>query len=79
MTRLSRILPLAAIAACAVTASPAAAFVGYGIESGTPLYEALSRGYRPYPYYYDHPDYYRYMPTPPPRRWQRGHRRHRGQ
>ena len=48
MIRLSTILPLAAIATVAAfAAAPATAFVGYGVESGTPMYEALQRGYRP--------------------------------
>lgn len=46
---LSRILPLAAVTAlsAAVLATPARAFVGYGVEAGTPMYEALQHGYRP--------------------------------
>jgi hypothetical protein len=72
MIRLSRILPLAAIAAIAwLAAAPAQAFVGYGVESGTPMYDALQHGYRPYPYH----QYYYYAPQP--RRWRRGPRRHR--
>jgi hypothetical protein len=48
MFRLATILPLAAITAlAALAAAPATAFVGYGVESGTPMYEALQRGYVP--------------------------------
>ena len=45
MIWLSRILPLAFIAALA--ALPANAFVGYGVESGSQMYDALQHGYRP--------------------------------
>jgi len=52
MLRLSKILPLAATAAViALAATPSQAFVGYGIEAGTPLYDALTHGYRPAPYF----------------------------
>jgi hypothetical protein len=44
MLWLSRILPLAFIAALAL---PASAFVGYGVESGSQMYDALQHGYRP--------------------------------
>jgi hypothetical protein len=48
MFRLTTILPPAAVTALAViAAAPANAFVGYGVQAGTPLYEDLQHGYRP--------------------------------
>ena len=44
MFRLSTILSLAVTA---LAAAPAGAFVGYGVQAGTPLYEDMQRGYRP--------------------------------
>jgi hypothetical protein len=64
MIRSIRLLPLVALAAI-FAAPPAQALVGYGVEAGTPMYEALQHGYRPpldgQLYYY-----------PPPRRMRRG-------
>jgi len=72
MIRSIRILPLAALAPLAAfAAAPAQAFVGYGVEAGTPMYEALQHGYRPpldgQLYYY----------APPPQRMRRMPRRYR--
>ena len=61
MLWLSRILPLVVLASLA--ALPAKAFVGYGVESGTPMYDALQHGYRPN---LEGRDYYY---APPPRRY----------
>ncbi len=67
MLRLSRILLLVTAAAFAsLFTAPAQAFVGYGVEAGTPMYDALQRGYRPplegRDYFYAPPDHH--MPPP---------------
>ena len=46
MIHLTKYLALAAGLAI-FAAAPAQAFIGYGVEAGTPMYEALQRGYRP--------------------------------
>jgi hypothetical protein len=46
MLRSFGMLALAA-ALAAFAGAPAQAIVGYGVEAGTPMYDALQRGYRP--------------------------------
>jgi hypothetical protein len=54
---------MAAMAALVVlAAAPAQAFVGYGVEAGTPMYDALRHGYQPP---LECRNYYYYAPPPP--------------
>jgi hypothetical protein len=61
MIQLAKNLALAAALAI-LAAAPAHAFVGYGVEAGTPMYDALQRGYQPQ---LEGRDYFYY---PPPQR-----------
>jgi hypothetical protein len=58
-----------ATAFAVLAAAPAHAFVGYGVEAGTPMYDALQHGYQPQ---LEGRHYYYY--TPPQRRWRRAPR-----
>ncbi len=58
-----RLIPSLSFAALliAFAAAPANAFIGYGVEAGTPMYEALQHGYRPP---LEGQGYYYYAPAP---------------